>query len=289
MRTITGASSLFRQKLNEEALDIIELIDLTATGLAFHWTSANQTVFAPFSGTNVPYDPFPGRTAEGIQEATDLSVSVIDFTIANTGDVFSALMQSSDIDMAEVVVRRCFASTPGLGQMEVYRGRLGDYTYDRSAISGQARNQWDGLAANFPPYTYQDNCVWRFGGAGCGIDTTSYTITWPASAVQVSSSTKLNILVGSGIITASYANGRFDFGRITWITGQNSGQLRTIRSHSGDLLLMSHALPYSPASGDRASIFPGCRKRYLQDCTSIYNNSSRFLGFPWIPIQEDAF
>jgi uncharacterized phage protein (TIGR02218 family) len=285
----TGVSSAFWLRLQQDVVDIVELIDLTTTGVAFHWTSANDTLFAPFSGTNVPYDPFPGRTAEGIQESTDLAVGVVDFVIANTGSVFGAIMLSSDIDMAEIVVRRCFASSPGLGQMEVFRGRLGDYAYNRAEITGQARDQWDGLAANFPPYTYQDNCVWRFGGSGCGINTSSFTITFPSSAVQVSSSTKLNILLGSGYLAGSYSNGRFDFGRLTWTVGQNSGQVRTIRGHSGDLLYMSHALPFSPASGDRASIYPGCRKRYEADCSSIYNNSSAFLGFKWIPIQEDAF
>jgi hypothetical protein len=37
------------------------------------------------------------------------------------------------------------------------------------------------------------------------------------------------------------------------------------------------------------AIYPGCRKRLTEDCKSTYNNAENFMGFPWIPIQEQAF
>jgi hypothetical protein len=36
-------------------------------------------------------------------------------------------------------------------------------------------------------------------------------------------------------------------------------------------------------SGLTLSIHPGCKKRLLEDCKSLYNNDKNFLGFPWIP------
>ncbi len=117
----------------------------------------------------------------------------------------------------------------------------------------------------------------------------SITLTLATTSINVASSTTLNLRLNSGTISASYANGRFDFGRFTVTGGVNSGQVRTIRAHTGDLLMLSHALAINSLASISGTIFPGCRKRMIPDCVSLYNNVENFLGHPWIPIQEDAF
>jgi hypothetical protein len=65
--------------------------------------------------------------------------------------------------------------------------------------------------------------------------------------------------------------------------------VRTIRTQTGDLMGLSYSLPYPINSGDTFSVYPGCRKRFEADCVSKYNNSSAYLGFPWMPKPEHAF
>jgi uncharacterized phage protein (TIGR02218 family) len=173
--------------------------------------------------------------------------------------------------------------------MPIYEGQMGDYGYDRQQLQGQARGELKSSKIKFPYYTYQDKCTWRFGGAGCGVNAGSYELNMVNSAINVGSSTSFKILVGSGILTQSYANGRFDFGRLQVTAGINSGQIRTIRSHSGDLLSLSHSLAVNSFSDMTFTIRPGCRKRLKEDCTSLYNNAENFLGFPYIPVMEKAF
>lgn len=286
---VRSVSSAFYDRMQNDGERITTLIDLETRGGDYHWTGNNHEVFYTLSGTNTRYEPFPGQTLDGLRQSNDLGVSVIDFVIANTGGIFGNLLSNNDLDYATIKIGRVFIDTPDLGRMDVFEGRLGDHAYTREAISGQARNRWGSALNRWPYHNYQDKCAWTFGGTGCGFDTSSVTLVFSVDELDTGSSTTLNLLLTSGTISASYSNGYFDFGRLTVTFGSNSGQVRTIRTHTGDLLGLSHRLPVNSFAFFNFSIFPGCRKRRIADCRSKYNNDENFLGFPWIPIQEDGF
>lgn len=281
-------NSAYYAKLQLDHGQLVELIDLEAANYSFHWTTANHRVTASWSGTQTDYDPFPGTTMRGVEESADMGVSVVDFIIANSGEIFGKLTAGSDFAMSKLAVCRVFTDTPDLGRMWIYHGRLGDYSFTRKAVTGQARNMWQGAQLQWPYYTYMDTCVWKFGSPGCGFDTTSITRVVSNGYISIGSSDSLTLTLTPGFLSNSYANGRFDFGRLTVTAGVNSGQVRTIRSHSSDILNLSHPLLINSLAGMQFSIFPGCRKRILEDCTSLYNNAENFQGYPWIPIQETA-
>lgn len=283
-------SSAFFQRLQLDDANLIELIDMvTPSGQHFHWTSANQRITATWSGVSTNYDPFPGNTLTGVELSSDLVVNVIDFVVANTGDLLKSFMSGGDFAMSKVAVTQVFADTPDLGRLPYMFAEIGDYAYNRDQIIGQARNKYQGTALQWPPYTYQDTCGWRFGSPGCGFNTASVSINVSTSNIAVNSSTTLVLRLTGSFLTQSYDNGRFDFGRLTVTNGVNSGQVRTIRVHSGNTLALSHPLPLNNFANIAFTIFPGCRKRLIDDCKSLYNNAENFFGFPWIPIQENAF
>lgn len=284
-----AVSSGFWHRLQADHVQLIELIELETRYGSWYWTSANEEVTYTLSGSATKYTPFPGTANGGLEQTSDLSVSVVGFSVANTGDLLSKLIENDDIAMADVKFGRVFADTPDLGRIEVYHGKLGDYVYTRQLVSGQARNKWNGLSAEFPYYTYQDRCAWKFGSIGCGFDTSSITLQIPASSVDVNSSSPIMILTRAGVLSNSFVNGLFDYGRLLVVDGVNSGQIRTIRSHSGDAMFLSHPLPINSMANLGIAIHPGCKKRKVDDCQSLYNNVQNFLGFPEIPIQENAF
>lgn len=282
-----SVNSAFYQRMQEDGVNMALLIDLETRGKSFRWTSANDRITYTLSSNPTVYEPFPGQTLNGLKQTNDMAVSVIDFIVANTGDLIEELIDTNDLDYAVLRIGRVFISTPDLGRMEVFVGEIADYTYDRNAISGSVRNRWGSARIKWPYYNYQDKCSWRFGGTGCGFDASSITITF--TAADVNTMTQRVITLNSGTLTQSYSNNRFDFGRLTVTDGPNSGHIRTIRSHSGDVLDLSHNLPVNSFTTFGFSVFPGCRKRREADCKSLYNNEENFMGFPWIPIQEDAF
>lgn len=282
-------SSAFYAKMQNDGEKLTLLIDLETTGGDYHWTADNTEITYTLSGTSTKYEPFPGQTLDGLRQSNDLGVSVVDFILANSGGAISNLLSNNDLDFATLKVGRVFADTPDLDRMEVFVGNLGDYSFNRNGISGQARDRFNSSRTRFPYYNYQDKCTWRFGDTGCGYNTSSITLVLSVGDVDVASCTTLNILLNSGTISASYSDGRFNFGRLTVTNGANSGQIRTIRTHTGDLLGLSHRLPVNSFSFFNLSIYPGCNKRRVADCRSLYNNEENFMGFPWIPQQEDAF
>lgn len=273
------ASSVFYALCQEDFVNIAELITLQARTFTFRWTTSNQEIVS--SGSI--YTPFPGETASGIEEGIDLRIATIDFTLTNSGSDFDAVLSANDLDMASIVVKRVHVSTPDAGSIEIYRGKIGDYVFDRNQITGQARNFFNSINVQWPYYTYMDQCAWRFGSTGCGFNTSSITVT--STSYPVSSGDRLQVYVR----VASVANNFYDKGRLTFTTGANSGHARSIRYQVGNKLSLSHSLPYAISSGDGFQLYPGCSKRIVDDCTSKYNNVRNALAFPWIPKQENAF
>jgi uncharacterized phage protein (TIGR02218 family) len=275
-------NSAYFTRLQGDTVDLTELIDFELPGgTSFRWTTSNHEITYTLSGVLTNYKTFPGMTPGGLQQSNNMQVAAVNFIMQNTGSAIRDLLLN-DFAQARIKVGRVFISTPDLGRMEVYNGQVGDFTYNRTQVTGQARNIWKSLNIQWPYYTYMNNCVWRFGSVGCGMNTTSLTVA--ITSVNVGSSTQLAILCASGMITRSYANDRFDFGRLTVTAGVNSGIVRTIRQHSGDLITLANALPFPDFTGIQLAVFPGCRKRVLEDCKSLYNNDKNFMGFPWITL-----
>lgn len=274
----------FMQRLqNEEVGNLVEIISLEGKGFREFWTLTNQEVFATLSGELIEYKPFPGRASGSIQSATDLTVATMEFVMASSGaNSLSRLVDAYQLDAGVITVDRIFADTPDMGRMPVYRGRIGDVARNRQVVRAQARNVWDSRGTQYPLYTYEDGCVWRFGSAGCGFDTTSVTIA--INGFSVNSSDRVNLYSSR---VGSETDDFWTFGRVTWTAGVNSGQQRAVRQHTGPLLSLSHALPFTPVSGDLFSIYPGCRKRRVSDCTSKYDNAENYLGFWTTPIPEE--
>jgi hypothetical protein len=154
------------------------------------------------------YIPFPGKPGGGVQEDISLGVSVIDFTIANSGSELQGNLLSSDFALAFVQVGRVFTGTPDLGRLEMYDGKIGDFQYDRLELTGQAKPLEEfkrQLAVLHLPG--QMRVALRF--AGCGFNLNSVTI---ALEHQVGSSTTIDFCSRWHAL-GSFASGRFDFGR----------------------------------------------------------------------------
>lgn len=280
-----SVNSAFDARLEEDVVGtLVSLVEVEGAGFTEFYTTANQELFATLSGQLREYKPLPGQASGNIQSATDLSVSTMEFTLAASAAAnLLSLLPANNLDAATIRIYDVFADTPDLGRMAVYIGKIGDFGWNRTAVKAQGRNVWDSRFLEFPYYTYGDGCFWRFGSPGCGIDTSSYTIVVSPSRLAVSSCSRIGLWVNS---LGTVPDGYYDFGRVTFTGGVNSGQIRAVRNHLGQSLQLSHALPYDPQSGDAMTLFPGCRKRFFADCTSKYNNARNYNGYQTIPIPE---
>lgn len=279
-----SVSSAFFEELQTDNPDIVDLIELGFPNETLRWTTSNH----PIVSSTYLYSPFPGgASGGGVEESIDLGISIMNFIVANSEGFFDKYIKSRVLSMASIKVDRIIASSPDLDRMNRYWGRIGDLSHNRLAIQGQARNVFDGIVKEWPYYTYTDQCQWKFGGPGCAFDASSIEFQ---ATIESSSLNGVVIGVASGTITSSgYVDDFFKVGKVTFASGVNSGYFRMIREQAGDLFQLTHRVPWAPASGDLVNIRHGCRKRFEADCTSIFNNTSNYLGFQWIPKQEGAF
>ncbi len=281
---VRSVASAFFEELQLDRPRLTDLIQLSLPTETLRWTTYNRSVVS--SGQT--YEPFPGgATGGGVEESIDLGISVLNFMVANSAGFFDRYIKANALSRSEITIDRVVVNSPDLDRMNRYWGNLADLTHNRLAITGQARNVFDSVTRQWPYYTYTDACQWRFGGIGCAFDVTSIEF---AATIESSSKDGLILLLNSGTITASlYVDDFFRVGRSTFSNNQNSGYYRMIRAQSGDMLELTHRVPFAPTSGDTIDLRHGCKKRFVDDCTSLFNNTSNFLGFPWIPKQSDAF
>ena len=279
-------NSGFFAALQKDDVPMGVTIDLFTPGDNYFWTTQNDNVTMDnSSGDSTEYAPFPGIPFGDNKRTSDMAIATTKFVMANSGGVFNSLLLGKELGRSTITLRRYFTNTPGLGTVEVMRGVIGDFMWNRDEITGQVRDTLGSAAQQWPYYNYQDGCLWKFGGEGCAFDTSSVTITL---SLDIGSSTPLKLHAVSGSITQSYANDFFNFGKLSATGGVNSGQVRTVRAQTGDLFLLSHQFG-GAVNSIAADVFPGCRKRRIADCTSKFDNTHNFLGFEWIPIQETAF
>lgn len=110
-------------------------------------------------------------------------------------------------------------------------------------------------------------------------------ITWTAVGARVvigtvTVPTDFRTFTASGI---NIAGDWFGEGRVTWLTGDNAGESRRVRSDSGTGVLVLHEPMLDPiAVGDTFEAMVGCRKRFTEDCVTKFDNAVHNMSFPFL-------
>jgi uncharacterized phage protein (TIGR02218 family) len=103
-----------------------------------------------------------------------------------------------------------------------------------------------------------------------GVDTSSYP-TYTAS---------------SGTVTPQGAeSGYFDFGLVTWLTGNNAGLQMEVRSYVPGQVTLQLPMAYAMQAGDTGTIVAGCDKAG-PTCTNKFSNMINFRGERYLPGQD---
>lgn len=290
--TLDISSAFFERLQADSIIGLVELVDLSTPNGAFHWTTHNEGFLAPFSGSNIMYDPFPGDTTPAGARNTEMTVAAARFAVANSGNLLNNIILGQEMKRSSVRVRRVWADTPGLGEWHLFEGAMQDIKHDQNTITGTVRDKMSFIKRQWPAYVYQDTCVWQFGSEGCGVDVSSFTDTVSPAQIAVSSSSTIALFVSSYSTTRD--DDFYGLGRATCISGTNSGSIRQIRVHTGAVVAFTHPLPVVPGASDVWTLQAGCRKRLLNDCSSKFSNVNSgqtfgFNGHRWIPLQDNAY
>ena len=158
----------------------------------------------------------------------------------------------------------------------VYRAILGKLTRTNIRYSFEARG-FESLLNNKIGSVTSKLCRARFGDSRCGVNMASYT--YNSSVASVTSDRRSFTLSG-----ASYANGWFNYGLVTFTSGPNAGAEREIASYTGNTVTLFEKAPFTVSPGNTLTIATGCDKT-LKNCFR-YNNVINFQGEPYIPTPD---
>lgn len=130
-----------------------------------------------------------------------------------------------------------------------------------------------------------------------GNTTTDGTVTWEAIQGTTLTGTVTAVTDRRTFqdVLRDEADGYWDYGKITWSTGNNAGASAEIRSFeyvsgSPGIAEFTLFLPMSQdiQAGDQYTVVVGCRKRFSEDCITKFDNADNFRGFPHIPTRDEA-
>lgn len=226
------------------------------------------------------------RSKEGVNPtaiAQEASAAVANSEVNGTmaaesvdeADLFAGLWDGAFVSVFEVNYRDL-----SMGTMQLQSGNIGDVKAGRSAFTAEVRGLTQRLQ-KVVGRVYTAGCPWVFGSIGsayvpaCNVDLGPLTVTGAATTV-----TDLRTFTDSSRIEAS---DYFGAGLLTITSGENAGVQMEIYSFAAGVFVLHLPLPYALAVGDTYSVTPGCRKRWLEDCKTKWNNGNNFGGFPLVP------
>ena len=90
-------------------------------------------------------------------------------------------------------------------------------------------------------------------------------------------------ILGEGTVTPlGGESGWFDFGKLTWLTGDNAGLSMEVKQYMPGQLTLALPMPYPIQIGDVYEVHPGCDKQ-LATCIGKFDNVANFRGEPYVP------
>lgn len=159
-----------------------------------------------------------------------------------------------------------------------FAGTLGVRSTAGGEISAQILSELNLLDKLMPPDIFQAQCKNTVFDSQCGLS----RVVWQVSSAvsSVSAGERSNF---ASPLTQPY--GHFEQGVVTFTTGANAGEKRTVKAFSGGVFAFALPWPQPIAPADAFVALPGCA-RSLDVCTNKFNNLSRYRGEPFIPQPE---
>lgn len=221
-----------------------------------------------------------GFTASQVQQALGLSVDNLEVVGAFNSDHIDEIELIAGVydDAAIELFWVNWADTSE--RVVVMAGNLGEVTQNGIEFTAELRSLTHRLNQKVGR-KYQRTCDAVFGDSRCKFNAASVTFTGTVTSVTSPSAFK-----ASGL---AQADDYFSRGVMTWLTGDNAGQVVDIRTHTNDGAAVGFDT-WVPAVldiqvGDTFSVTAGC-KQTADVCKAKFNNLVNFQGFPHMPGED---
>ena len=162
------------------------------------------------------------------------------------------------------------------GTYNVWTGVVGGVKADRTQVQLEVSTLLRFLQGTFPRNYTLPTCNNTLYDSACTLNKATYAVAGTVAAGTITT-TQFNT-------NLTQANHYFDLGWMIWLTGQNTGFLRTVKlfQHASGNVLCVYPVPYLPIAGDTFTIYPGCDKTQTT-CNTKFSNQIHYRGFPYMP------
>ena len=186
------------------------------------------------------------------------------------------------LDGAFLSLNRAFMPTWGdtsAGVVNLFSGRVSTVSGDRTMLQIDVKSMLEYFNIQMPKNLFQAPCSHILYDTGCTINQASYTTNFTVTSVMNNRS------IYTGI---AQANGYYNSGVISCLTGANAGAKRSITDFTSEIATVSYAWNNIPQIGDTFSISAGCDKT-MATCTAKFSNLANYRGFPFVPPPEMSY
>lgn len=164
---------------------------------------------------------------------------------------------------------------------KVSEGKLG---FSAEVLTAAARLQQQPLLQ-----LYTSGCRWDgIEDPRCGVDFEALTVSGTVTAVAALDAHTAASRRTFGDSARSEADGFFEHGTLTWLTGANAGIGSEVKDYrqAGGVFTLWQAMPQPIAGGDGYEVVPGCDLT-AATCKAKFDNYINFGGFRDVPGQDD--
>jgi uncharacterized phage protein (TIGR02218 family) len=190
---------------------------------------------------------------------------------------------------ATVLLERAFLDDDNAcrGLVPLFFGRMGGIRASRSEATIEVRSHAELLDVMIPGDVYQPGCRNTVFDAQCGLSAAAHTV---AGSTSTAGDSTRRVLTSTSAAVTAKPTAWADLGLLTFTSGANVGQARTVRSHvlaAGVATVAAvYPFPFAIGAGDSFTLRAGCNKVKDGDCTVKFSNVARFRGEPYIPAPE---
>ncbi len=221
------------------------------------------------------YKAATGYTPSAMASNSSLAVDNLEVQGVLDSDVLSEEdLQSGLWDFASVEVFQVNYLNLAAGVIRQHRGKLGEVRTGRAAFVAELRGLSQ-LMQQTVGELYTPTCRAHLGDARCGVNLAPLTVAGTVSAV-----TDQRVFADAARAEGS---GYFDGGLLAWTSGLNTGLAMEVKAYAGSTFTLYLPMFHPIFPGDAYTVYPGCRKRFAEDCVAKFGNGVNFRGEPHVP------
>ncbi len=227
---------------------------------------------------SVTYKAATGFTPSSIQSSVALNVDNLDAEGMLSDDgITEADIMAGKYDFAEIEIFQVNYADLTQGSLKLRRGWLGEVSFHKNYFIAEIRGLTQLLSQRIGEL-YSPSCRATLGDARCTVNMAAHTVTG-----DVTTAVSSQEFVDSA---RSEATGLFNFGTITFTSGDNIGLSVEVKEYflqgGAGRIILALPMPYAISFGDSYSLTKGCDKT-ASTCHGRFNNILNFRGEPAVP------